>query len=502
MFCGVLIKSLLWLSCQYEQVEPIAPGKSAESKAVTDLKTAIETAEKIGYPVMIRSAFALGGLGSGICENEEMLIKRASSAFTMSPQILVEKSLLGWKEVEYEVVRDAANNCITVCNMENFDPMGVHTGDSMVIAPSQTLSNEEYHILRDCAIDVVRHLNIIGECNIQYALDPHSTDFRIIEVNPRLSRSSALASKATGYPLAFMAAKLSLGIELPDIRNTVTQTTTACFEPSLDYLVTKVPRWDLSKFDRVSRKIGSAMQSVGEVMAIGRNFEESMQKALRMVEPAYNGFEAHAEIISPSLEGEALDEMLIVPTDRRIFAIAQAFDKGYTVDQLHELTNIDRWFLSKLQKIHDIGGILNESSMTDVQPTLMELAKKAGYSDAQIAGRLGAELMALRQRRIEMGIVPYVKQIDTTAAETPAKTNYLYMTYHGSEHDMEFDDKGVMVLGSGAYRIGSSVEFDWATVSCARTLRRLGYPTVMLNYNPETVSTGVCIYVFTSCLVV
>jgi carbamoyl-phosphate synthase (ammonia) len=471
------------------KVEEVAPGRSAESRAVTNLAGAKATAEEIGYPIMIRSAFALGGLGSGICVDEAQLVTRASSAFTMSPQILVEKSLSGWKEVEYEVVRDAANNCITVCNMENFDPMGVHTGDSMVVAPSQTLSNTEYHMLRDCAIDVVRHLDIVGECNIQYTLDPHSLDFKIIEVNPRLSRSSALASKATGYPLAFMAAKLALGIELPDIRNTVTQTTTACFEPSLDYLVTKVPRWDLGKFDRVSRDIGSAMQSVGEVMAIGRNFEESFQKALRMVEPtACRGFEVHDNVLPDMPEAE-LDAALASPNDRRIYAFAQALDKGYSVARLHELSKVDPWFLHKLQRIKQVGDLLGESTLRTTPASLMQIAKKAGFSDTQIALRVGAAEMEVRRLRLAQGITPVVKQIDTTAAETPAKTNYLYTSYHGVEHDVEFDEKGVMVLGSGAYRIGSSVEFDWATVSCARTLRRLGYPTVMLNYNPETVST-------------
>ena len=473
-----------------EAADRVAPGKSATSTAVESVSHAIEVAGELGYPVMIRSAFALGGLGSGLCADEAELHMMASKAFSKVPQILVERSLKGWKEVEYEVVRDAANNCITVCNMENFDPMGIHTGDSMVVAPSQTLSNAEYQILRNCAIDVVRELGIIGECNIQYALDPHSRDFRIIEVNPRLSRSSALASKATGYPLAFVAAKLALGIELPDLRNSVTQSTTACFEPSLDYIVAKVPRWDLSKFDRVSRRIGSAMQSVGEVMGIGRNFEECFQKALRMVEPTHNrGFETHETVFGDDTPVDLLEDELINPTDRRIFALAKAFQDGYTVDKLHELTRIDKWFLYKLQRIHETGNRISELNLDTLQASSLKDAKKTGFSDLQIAQRIGATELEVRAKRKELGVLPVVKQIDTTAAETPAATNYLYCTYHGSESDVSFDDHGVMVLGSGSYRIGSSVEFDWCSVSCIRTLRKLGYQSVMVNSNPETVST-------------
>lgn len=473
-----------------QAADEVAPGKSAESFAVENVELAQQAAKEIGFPVMIRSAFALGGLGSGICADEEELHSMASKAFSKVPQILVEKSLKGWKEVEYEVVRDAANNCITVCNMENFDPMSIHTGDSMVVAPSQTLSNAEYQILRNCAIDVVRHLGIIGECNIQYALDPYSRDFRIIEVNPRLSRSSALASKATGYPLAFVAAKLSLNIELPDLRNSVTQSTTACFEPSLDYIVTKVPRWDLSKFDRVSRRLGSAMQSVGEVMAIGRNFEECFQKALRMVEPTqYRGFEEHPSIFSDSTTPEMLEDELSKPTDRRIFALAKAFADGYSVDQLHDLTQIDRWFLYKLERIYQTGERMKNLSIDTAPASAILDAKKSGFSDIQLAALLKTDPTTVRTVRKQMGIKPVVKQIDTTAAETPAATNYLYLSYHGSESDLSFDEHGVMVLGSGAYRIGSSVEFDWCSVSCIRTLRKLGYKSVMVNYNPETVST-------------
>ena len=473
-----------------QAADQVAPGKSAASLAVNSVSEAMDVASDIGYPVMIRSAFSLGGLGSGLCYSEDELHTMASKAFSKVPQILVERSLKGWKEVEYEVVRDAANNCITVCNMENFDPMGTHTGDSMVVAPSQTLSNAEYQILRNCAIDVVRHLGIIGECNIQYALDPHSRDFRIIEVNPRLSRSSALASKATGYPLAFVAAKLALGIELPDLRNSVTQSTTACFEPSLDYIVAKVPRWDLSKFDRVSRRIGSAMQSVGEVMGIGRNFEECFQKALRMVEPTQNmGFEPHESVFGPDTSVAVLEDELANPTDRRIFALAKAFKDGYTVDQLHELTRIDRWFLYKLQRIHETGERLEELSLDTLQQSSLSDAKKSGFSDVQIASRIDSTELDVRALRKQFNVLPVVKQIDTTAAETPAATNYLYCSYHGSESDVSFDDHGTMVLGSGSYRIGSSVEFDWCSVSCIRTLRKLGYKSVMVNSNPETVST-------------
>jgi len=464
--------------------------KVAPSFAVTTIADGLIAAEKVKYPCMIRSAFALGGLGSGICNDPEHFKDMAEKAFSSSPQILVEKSMLGWKEVEYEVVRDAADNCITVCNMENFDPLGVHTGDSIVIAPSQTLSNHDYHMLRDTAIKVVRHLGIIGECNIQYALDPHSDNYCIIEVNPRLSRSSALASKATGYPLAFVAAKLCLGMQLPDIVNQVTKTTTACFEPSLDYIVTKIPRWDLTKFDKVSRKIGSAMKSVGEVMAIGRNFEESMQKALRMVDSSNEGFQIHHSAYEFTNVDDLVEE-LQHPSDRRPYAIAYAMQElGWSVDKIHDLTKIDTWFLNKLQRISDLDHLLkNAGTLDSLNATLMMQAKKSGYSDGQIAQRVNSTELEVRAVRKNMGIFPFTKQIDTVAGESPAVTNYLYMTYNGDESDVKFDDPGTMVLGSGCYRIGSSVEFDWCSVSAIRTLRKLGKKTVMVNYNPETVST-------------
>jgi len=433
----------------------------------------------------VRCAFALGGLGSGLVPSREKFEAFVKEALASSPQVLVEKSLKGWKEVEYEVVRDAANNCITVCNMENFDPLGVHTGDSIVIAPSQTLSDDEYHMLRTTAIKVVRHLGIVGECNIQYALDPESQDYCIIEVNPRLSRSSALASKATGYPLAAVAAKLALGKLLPDLKNSVTKSTTACFEPSLDYIVTKVPRWDLSKFDRVSREIGSAMKSVGEVMAIGRTFEESLQKALRMTDPSVGGFEPSG--FEP--EGMELEDYLTVANDQRIYALALAMEKGATVDRIHSLTAIDPWFLYKLKRINDMNAILREYSPATLPATTLLQAKKSGFSDKQIAERTGGTESSIRQTRKAMRITPFVKQIDTMAAEFPAATNYLYMTYNGDEHDVVFDEPGTMVLGSGVYRIGSSVEFDWCSVSAIRTLRKMGQKPVMVNYNPETVST-------------
>jgi carbamoyl-phosphate synthase large subunit len=438
----------------------------------------------------------------------------AAKAFSSSPQILVEKSLLGWKEVEYEVVRDAADNCITVCNMENFDPLGVHTGDSIVIAPSQTLSNHDYHMLRDTAQSVVRHLGIIGECNIQYALDPYSADYCIIEVNPRLSRSSALASKATGYPLAFVAAKLCLGMHLPDIRNSVTETTTACFEPSLDYVVTKVPRWDMTKFDQASRQIGSAMKSVGESMAIGRTFEESWQKALRMSDSNIRGFEPHKHVFMPTDEADLIQEM-IHPTDRRVYAIAYAMrDLGWSVDRVHELTKIDTWFLAKLNRIIQLDNHVSTVKGADaLRSTLVLQLKKSGFSDLQIAERIGATEGEVRAVRKQMGVVPVVKQIDTMAGEAPAKTNYLYTTYNGDVHDVTLagavgthqevlpeaaaasapdthtKGNGTLVLGSGTYRIGSSVEFDWCSVSAIRTLRKNGRKAVMINYNPETVST-------------
>jgi len=458
----------------------------APSFACDTLEEAMDASKKIGFPCMVRCAFALGGLGSALIDDKDKFEAHCREAFASSPQVLVEKSLKGWKEVEYEVVRDIANNCITVCNMENFDPLGVHTGDSIVIAPSQTLTDAEYHMLRTTAINVVRHLGIVGECNIQYALDPESQDYCIIEVNPRLSRSSALASKATGYPLAAVAAKLALGKLLPDLRNAVTQSTTACFEPSLDYIVTKVPRWDLAKFDRVSREIGSAMKSVGEVMAIGRTFEESLQKALRMTDPSVGGFEPSG---FEAADDEELERFLSVANDQRIYALALAMQKGASVDHIHKLTSIDPWFLYKIKRISDMNAIMKEYSPQTLPATTMLQAKKSGFSDKQIAARTGGTETQIRQIRKSMGITPFVKQIDTTGAETPAATNYLYMTYNGDEHDLDFDEPGTMVLGSGVYRIGSSVEFDWCSVSAIRTLREMGQKPVMVNYNPETVST-------------
>ncbi|CAB1117947.1 unnamed protein product [Ectocarpus sp. CCAP 1310/34] len=461
--------------------------KVAPSEAVVGLEAAVVAAKKIGFPVMIRSAYALGGLGSGICDTEEALRDMGSKALSLSNQILVEKSLRGWKEVEYEVVRDSVNNCITVCNMENFDPLGVHTGDSIVVAPSQTLSNTEYHMLRQTALKVVRHLGIVGECNIQYALDPHSLDYCIIEVNARLSRSSALASKATGYPLAFVAAKLGMGITLPDIENAITKRTMACFEPSLDYCVTKIPRWDLSKFEGVSSNIGSAMSSVGEVMAIGRTWEESMQKALRMTDPsAIDGFQPHGRI-------RTMPEMLKVldkPTDLRVYTIAQVMAEGsMTVDEIHDLSKIDHWFLRRLERITNFSKKIEGSELASFSREDMLEAKQLGYSDIQISQRVGATGDEVREARTRFGVTPSVKQVDTLAAEYPAQTNYLYMTYHGDEDDVESDGGGVMVLGSGTYRIGSSVEFDWCGVSAIRTLRNMGFRSTMVNYNPETVST-------------
>ncbi|CAK4069159.1 unnamed protein product [Aphanomyces euteiches] len=463
--------------------------KIATSFAAESVEEALEAAEKIGYPVMIRSAFALGGLGSGICEDKKTLTKMAKKAFAGSPQILVERSMKGWKEVEYEVVRDSANNCITVCNMENFDPLGIHTGDSIVIAPSQTLSNKEYHMLRETALKVVRHLGIVGECNIQYALNPENEDYCIIEVNARLSRSSALASKATGYPLAFVAAKLGLGVNLPELKNSVTKSTSACFEPSLDYCVAKIPRWDLSKFENVSTEIGSSMKSVGEVMAIGRTFEEVIQKAMRMVEPSVPGFEPKADPFTK----EGLIQSLAKPTDKRIFHIARALNDGIlTIDEVHNITKIDTWFLSRLQRISDCDANLTAlGSLDKVSDDQLRIAKELGFSDKQLGRMLGCSDDDVRAARKQRGILPVVKQIDTLAAEYPAKTNYLYSTYNASEDDVDLKapNDGVLVLGSGAYRIGSSVEFDWCAVSCIRTLRRLGYRAVMMNYNPETVST-------------
>jgi carbamoyl-phosphate synthase large subunit len=455
----------------------------AESIAVNTVDEALEAAEKVGYPIIVRSAYALGGLGSGFANNRQELHDLSAQSLSLSPQILVEKSLKGWKEVEYEVVRDAANNCITVCNMENFDPLGVHTGDSIVVAPSQTLSDEEYHMLRSAAIKIVRHLGVVGECNVQYALQPDGLDYRVIEVNARLSRSSALASKATGYPLAYTAAKIALGHTLPELPNAVTKTTTANFEPSLDYIVTKIPRWDLSKFQNVNRDIGSAMKSVGEVMAIGRTFEESIQKAIRQVDPQFLGFQG--------AKFDNLDEVLRNPTDRRWLAVGQAMlHEGYSVEKVHELSKIDKWFLYKLENIVEMFKKLQDiGSLSGLTSEILLAAKKMGFSDKQIANSVGATEDEVRARRKEFNIHPWVKRIDTLAAEFPAETNYLYTTYNASEHDVKFEDNGVVILGSGVYRIGSSVEFDWCAVSCTLALREMGVKTVMINYNPETYST-------------
>lgn len=456
----------------------------AESIAVNTVDEALAAAETVGYPIIVRSAYALGGLGSGFANNPEELENLSSRSLTLSPQILVEKSLKGWKEAEYEVVRDASNNCITVCNMENFDPLGIHTGDSIVVAPSQTLSDEEYHMLRTAAIKIVRHLGVVGECNVQYALQPDGLDYRVIEINARLSRSSALASKATGYPLAYTAAKIGLGHTLPELPNAVTKTTTANFEPSLDYIVTKIPRWDLSKFQHVKRDIGSSMKSVGEVMAIGRTFEESFQKAIRQVDPRYVGFQGD--------KFEDLDETLRNPTDRRWLAVGQAMlHENYSVETVHELTKIDKWFLYKLQNIVDCHHEMREiGSLFGIRTELMMKAKKLGFSDKQIALCVGSSELDVRSRRINnFGIRPWVKKIDTLAAEFPADTNYLYTTYNASSHDVTFDDHGTIILGSGVYRIGSSVEFDWCAVNATLSLRQMGKKTVMINYNPETYST-------------
>lgn len=447
----------------------------AKSIAVSTVDEALDAARKIGYPIIVRAAYALGGLGSGFANNEEELRNMSARSLTLSPQILVEKSLKGWKELEYEVVRDANNNCITVCNMENFDPLGIHTGDSIVVAPSQTLSDEEYHMLRSAAIKIVRHLGVVGECNVQYALQPDGLDYRVIEVNARLSRSSALASKATGYPLAYTAAKIGLGHTLPELPNAVTKTTTANFEPSLDYIVTKIPRWDLSKFQHVKRDIGSAMKSVGEVMAIGRTFEESFQKAIRQVDPKFVGFQGD--------KFEDLDFELQNPTDRRWLAVGQAMlHENYSVEKVHELTKIDKWFLYKLQNIVDTTRELQAvGSLAGLKRELVTKAKKRGFSDRQIANAVGSTENEVRAVRRQFGIHPWVKKIDTLAAEFPANTNYLYTTYNASTHDITFEDNGTIVLGSGVYRIGSSVEFDWCAVSAARALRAMGKSTVMIN---------------------
>uniref|UniRef100_A0A8C5HYZ9 Carbamoyl-phosphate synthase [ammonia], mitochondrial n=1 Tax=Gouania willdenowi TaxID=441366 RepID=A0A8C5HYZ9_GOUWI len=463
--------------------------KIAPSIAVETVPDALEAAEEIGYPVMLRSAYALGGLGSGLCADKYELEETAIKALAITNQILVEKSLLGWKEVEYEVVRDVADNCVTVCNMENFDPLGVHTGDSIVVAPSQTLSNEEYHMLRETAIKVVRHLGIVGECNIQYALNPSSLEYCIIEVNARLSRSSALASKATGYPLAFVAAKLALGIHLPDIRNAVSEKTTACFEPSLDYIVTKIPRWDLDRFQGMSREIGSAMKSVGEVMAVGRTFEESVQKALRMCHPSVDGFVPQLPLKKAWADTQDLQQELAVPSSTRIFSLAKALHSGMSVDQIHQLTAIDKWFLYKLQRITQLEQHLSTHKSKTVPKDLLLRAKQNGFSDRQVGKILGYSENQARDLRLSLDIRPWVKQIDTLAAEYPAMTNYLYCTYHGQEHDINFNDNGIMVLGCGPYHIGSSVEFDWCAVSSIRALRQMGKRTVVINHNPETVST-------------
>ncbi|XP_066178522.1 carbamoyl-phosphate synthase [ammonia], mitochondrial [Sylvia atricapilla] len=463
--------------------------KIAPSLAVESVEDALKAAEKICYPVMIRSAYALGGLGSGICPDKETLVDLGTKAFAMTNQILVEKSVVGWKEIEYEVVRDAADNCIAVCNMENIDAMGVHTGDSVVVAPSQTLSNEEFQMLRDRAIKVVRHLGIVGECNIQFALHPTSLEYYIIEVNARLSRSSALASKATGYPLAFIAAKIALGIPLPEIKNVVTGQTSACFEPSLDYVVTKIPRWDLDRFQHTSNRIGSSMKSVGEVMAIGRTFEESFQKALRMCHPSVDGFVSHLPMNKAWPATVDLHKELSEPSSTRIYAIAKALDNEVPVDVIHKLTAIDKWFLYKMRSIRDMEKILKDVNSKTIPEETLRRAKQMGFSDKQIGKCLKLTEDQCRQLRLRKNIVPWVKQIDTLAAEYPAVTNYLYITYNGQEHDVKFDDCGVMVLGCGPYHIGSSVEFDWCAVSSIRTLRQLGNKTVVVNCNPETVST-------------
>ena len=469
--------------------------KTIKSHACSDLASARAAAASLGYPVILRSAYALGGLGSGFCENEQELDKLAEKAFSFSPQVLVEKSLKGWKEIEYEVVRDRYDNCITVCNMENFDPLGIHTGESIVVAPSQTLSNLEYQKLRALAIKIIRHIGIVGECNVQYALDPNSADYRVIEVNARLSRSSALASKATGYPLAFVAAKLGLGYGLFELKNSVTKTTSAFFEPALDYVVCKIPRWDLGKFHGVDRELGSSMKSVGEVMAIGRTFEECIQKGLRMIGQGLHGFIGNKELQIPDI-----DHGLQAPTDKRILIIEKALEQGYSIDRIHELTKIDKWFLYKLDKIrHTYLDLQQAGSLENLSRDLLLRAKVEGFTDFQISRALGLESQEgpiagsdrVRSYRKSLNVVPYVKQIDTLAAEYPAQTNYLYLTYSGISHDISYESDGrsIVVLGSGAYRIGSSVEFDWCGVQALNTIRSNGYRSVMINYNPETVST-------------
>jgi carbamoyl-phosphate synthase large subunit len=470
--------------------------KTIKSEACETIEEARQAAKDLGYPVILRAAYALGGLGSGFCDNEDELNKLAEKAFSFSPQVLVEKSLKGWKEIEYEVVRDRYDNCITVCNMENFDPLGIHTGESIVIAPSQTLTNSEYHKLRALAIKIIRHIGIVGECNVQYAFDPQSEDYRVIEVNARLSRSSALASKATGYPLAFVAAKLGMGYGLFELKNSVTKTTSAFFEPALDYVVCKIPRWDLSKFRGVDKELGSSMKSVGEVMAIGRTFEEAIQKGLRMIGQGMHGF-----VENKVLEIEDIDAALREPTDKRIFIISKAMHlPQYDIERIHELTKIDKWFLYKLKHIIDIDEALKKCNRKTLTESMLREAKVYGFTDFQIARAIGLEdeignmhkaMLEVRHMRKEMGILPVVKQIDTLAAEYPAQTNYLYVTYSGIDSDIPFehDGKSIIVLGSGAYRIGSSVEFDWCGVQALNTIRKEGWRSVMINYNPETVST-------------
>ncbi len=469
--------------------------KTIQSFAVTQTEEAVKAAENLGYPVIIRAAYTLGGQGSGFCNNEDELRKMAEKAFSYAPQILVEKSLKGWKEVEYEVVRDCYDNCITVCNMENFDPLGIHTGESIVVAPSQTLTNSEYHSLRQLAIKIIRHIGIVGECNIQYALDPISEDYRVIEVNARLSRSSALASKATGYPLAFVAAKLALGYGLHEIKNSITKTTSAFFEPALDYIVCKIPRWDLNKFIGVSKQIGSSMKSVGEVMAIGRTFEEAIQKGLRMIGQGMHGFVGNRD-----LEFDDIEKELMEPTDMRIFVIEKAFEQGWNIERIHHATRIDPWFLNKLRHIYDLNLDLQQyDKLADLPAEKLRKAKIMGFSDFQIARSIFKDInesmqgsvLEVRDHRKKAGILPVVKQIDTLAAEYPAQTNYLYLTYSGTSNDIKYlgDHKSVIVLGSGAYRIGSSVEFDWCSVNAIYTIRKEGYRSVIINYNPETVST-------------
>merc|ERR1719419_1323029 len=458
--------------------EKVAPSAIAVTEA-----EALKVAAELGYPVLVRAAYALGGLGSGFADNAEEMSTLVKKALANSPQIIIDKSLRGWKEVEYEVVRDSADNCVTVCNMENFDPLGIHTGDSIVVAPSQTLTNVEYFRLRKAAIKIIRHLGVVGECNIQYALDPKSDDYCVIEVNARLSRSSALASKATGYPLAYVAAKLALGITLPDIKNSVTQITCACFEPSLDYCVVKVPRWDMRKFAGVSTAIGSAMKSVGEVMAIDRMFEAAFSKAIRMMDDSVDGFGDIPRMFE-EMTVEELKHAMSHPSDKRIFAVAAAMDRDLSIDDIHECTKIDRWFLHKLMNIISIQKVLQRKTLFNMEDDLLLHAKRCGLSDKQIGRCIGCSELKVRNMRKDLGIIPFVKQIDTLAAEFPARTNYLYMTYNG-----DFRDHGIMVLGCGAYRIGSSCEFDWCAVSATRTLRETGHKSIVVNYNPETVST-------------